>query len=100
MPAASPSRHASRRLPLGGVLVYACSVSRERAELEELVANLSDDQVMGVLAELRRRLPSPTQGRPRPPELFGSIASANNAHTDNARQVDSILTEGFGRPHP
>ena len=73
-------------------------MSSERFELEELIAHLSDDQVPGVLAELRRRVVPLKQDRTWPPEFFGGIAAATNGRTDNGRQVDEVLAEGFGSP--
>lgn len=72
-------------------------MSTERVELEELIADLPDDQVPGVLADLRRRVVALRQDKPWPPEFFGMIKSANNGRTDNSERVDEILAEGLGR---
>jgi hypothetical protein len=72
-------------------------VTAERAELHELIDELPDDQLEPVIADVRRRLPTPAKARPWPPAFFGIIESANNGRTDNARRVDEILAEGFGR---
>ena len=73
-------------------------MSSERFELEELIAHLSDDQIAGVLADLRRRVVPLKQDRSWPPEFFGVLAAVANGRTDNARRVDEVLAEGFGSP--
>ncbi len=82
----------------GDTGLYTSEVSSERFELEELIAHLSDDQIPGVLADLRRRVVPLNQDRTWPPEFFGVLASAANGRTDNARRVDEVLAEGFGSP--
>ena len=42
-------------------------------------------------------LQAPPAGGTWPPAFFGSIKSASNGRTDNARRVDELLAEGFGR---
>ena len=50
---------------------------------------MSDDQVPGVLAELRRCVVPQKQDRTWPPEFFGVISVAANGRTDNARRVEN-----------
>jgi hypothetical protein len=71
-------------------------VSSERAELEELIAELPDDQVPGLLADLRRRVRRQATDRPWPPRFFG-MGVAKDGRTDISANVDSYLAEGFGQ---
>lgn len=66
-----------------------------RDELHYLIDQLPDEQVDGVLAELRRLATPASRG----PKAFAWIAAgaANNSRTDNADRVDELLAEGFGR---
>ena len=73
-------------------------MSSERFELEELIAHLSDDQIAGVLADLRRRVVPLKQDRTGPPEFFGVLGAVANGRTNNVRRVDEVLAEGFGSP--
>lgn len=70
-----------------------------RDELHEIVDQLPEEQVVGLLVDARRRARpvAATTERPWPPTFFGMIKSAKNGRTDNARRVDEILAEGFGR---
>lgn len=70
-----------------------------RDELHRLVDGLPEEQVASLLADARKRvkLHAPTPGATWPPAFFGSIKSAKNGRTDNARNMDEILAEGFGR---
>ena len=65
----------------------------ERDELRQLVEQLPDAELPGVMADVRRHLPveRPTK---LPPPWFGA---ATGARTDTARRVDDLLAEGFGR---
>jgi hypothetical protein len=71
-----------------------------RDELFRLVESLPEDRIAGLLADARRRveLQAPRTGGEWPPASFGSIKSAKNGRTDNARRIDEFLAEGFGRP--
>ena len=74
-------------------------MTEARDELHRLVDDLPEDQVADLLADARRRvgLQAPAAGGTWPPAFFGSIKSASNGRTDNARRVDELLAEGFGR---
>lgn len=74
-------------------------MTEARDELHRLVDDLPEDQVADLLADARRRaeLQAPAVERTWPPAFFGSIKSARNGRTDNARRVDELLAEGFGR---
>lgn len=64
-----------------------------RDEIRRLVEQLSDEQVLTVLAEVRRVAEAlPEVGWP--PPWFGSITTERS---DTSARVDEILAEGFGR---
>lgn len=68
----------------------------DRSELHELLDEVPDDELSSVAAELRRRV------RPRParsvePFAWMAFGPSKHAGTDDARRVDEILAEGFGR---
>jgi hypothetical protein len=71
-------------------------MTASRDELHHLIDELPDDQVPAVAEELRRR----TKPRPAPSDkafAWVGMGVAKNGRTDNARRVDEILAEGFGR---
>lgn len=79
-----------------GPLSYTEGMSEHRDELRHLIDSLPEEQVEQVLADVRRR----TQPRRVPSEkAFAWIGAgpANNGRTDNARRVDELLADGFGR---
>jgi hypothetical protein len=67
--------------------------SAEREELRQLVEQLPDSQLPGVLADVRRHL-TVEASREWPPSWFGA---GTGRRTDTARRVDDLLAEGFGR---
>lgn len=67
-----------------------------RDELHQLVDELPEDQVPGVIADVRRRL-APAKLGSWPPAFFGSIDKPRSGRTDVSERVDEILAEGFGR---
>ncbi|MFT3834478.1 MAG: hypothetical protein QM711_14345 [Micropruina sp.] len=69
----------------------------ERSELHELVDALPADQVVRVLADLRRLLPSPATEPVWPPVFFG-MGADKEGRTDLSMSVDEILAGGFGSP--
>lgn len=70
-------------------------MTADRHELHELVDALPDDQVAGVLAEVRRRMPRAGGERPWPPAFFG-MGVDKDGRTDLSESVDEILAGGFG----
>jgi hypothetical protein len=64
-----------------------------RDELRHLVEQLPDEQVLTVLAEVRRLAEAPPEVE-WPPPWFGSITTEQS---DTSARVDEILAEGFGR---
>lgn len=66
----------------------------DRRELHDLVDELPDDQVAGLLADARRRARRGSTGA-WPPEFF-SMGSSKDGRTDTSERVDEILAEGFG----
>jgi hypothetical protein len=64
-----------------------------RDELRRLVEQLPDEQVLTVLAEVRRLAEAPPEVG-WPPPWFGSITTERS---DTSARVDEILAEGFGR---
>jgi len=71
----------------------------DRHELHELVDELPEDQVALVIADVRSRLPLAKEERTWPPAFFG-MGVAKDGRTDISRNVDEVLTEGFGAPRP
>ncbi|MFT4297441.1 MAG: hypothetical protein QM582_18720 [Micropruina sp.] len=69
-------------------------MSAERGELHELVDALPDDQVVRVLADVRRRLPRPTE--PVWPPAFFGMGVDKEGRTDLSVSVDEVLAGGFG----
>lgn len=74
--------------------VYAQGMSAERDELRRLVEKLPDEDVPGVLAELRQHVPH-SAVRPWPPAFFGA---GRASRPDGAERSEDLLDEGFGRP--
>ncbi len=74
-------------------------MTAERSELHELVDALPDDQVVRVLAEVRRRLLRPAGDPSWPPAFFG-MGVDKEGRTDLSQSVDEILAGGFGAPRP
>ncbi len=72
-------------------------MSAERNELHELVDALPDDQVVLVLADVRRRLPRVASDPAWPPAFFG-MGVDKEGRTDLSMSVDEILASGFGSP--
>lgn len=69
-------------------------MSAERDELRDLVEQLPDEELPGVLAELRRRVAA-VSARRWPPAFFGA---GRASRPDVAARSEEILDEGFGRP--
>lgn len=67
-------------------------MTADREELRRLVEDLPDEQVPGVLDDVRRRL-TPRRARSWPPAWFGGGTAAR---TDTAARADELLAEGFG----
>lgn len=65
-----------------------------RKELHELVDQLSDDQVPGVVSELRARLALVPDGRGWPPAWVGI---AEGSSDDLSERVEEVLAEELGR---
>ena len=64
-----------------------------RDEIRRLVEQLPDEQVLTVLAEVRRLAEEPPEVA-WPPPWFSSITTGRS---DTSVRVDEILAEGFGR---
>jgi len=82
--------------PVVGPHFYTEIMSERRDELHHLIDSLPEEQVEQVLADVRRR----AQPRNLPSErAFAWIGAgpANNGRNDNAKRVDELLAEGFGR---
>jgi hypothetical protein len=74
-------------------------MSAQRHELHELVDALPDDQVVRVLADVRRRVPRSAGASAWPPAFFG-MGVDKDGRTDLSERVDELLAEGFGAPRP
>ncbi|MFT4295064.1 MAG: hypothetical protein QM582_06590 [Micropruina sp.] len=72
-------------------------MSVERSELHELVDQLPDHEVAGMLADARRRLVDVTVGADWRPEFFG-IVDGTGVPADVADNVDLYLA-GYGFGH-
>ncbi|ONM48159.1 hypothetical protein [Nocardia donostiensis] len=70
-------------------------MSASRDELHQLVDELPESQLPGLLADARRRL-SPVRTGSWPPAWFGS-ATSRDGRTDTSNRIDELLAEGFGR---
>ncbi len=81
---------------LSGVRSRLNAMSIDRTELHELIDALPDDEVASLLADARRRAHQPPRKLHEP---FAWVAMGPSRHdrTDDARRVDEILAEGFGR---
>jgi hypothetical protein len=71
----------------------ASAVSAERDELRRLVDELAEDEVPGVVTDLRRRS-APASDRAWPPPWFGA---ASSTRSDTAARSEELLEDGFGR---
>jgi hypothetical protein len=70
------------------------SLAVEREELRHLVEELPDDQVVGILEDVRLRL-RPVEPSRWPPRWF-SFGPSNDGRSDTSVRVDEVLAEGFG----
>ncbi len=68
-------------------------MSAERDELRQLIEELPDEQVPGVLADVRRHLASAPTGV-WPPAWFGAGVGERS---DIGRHHEELLANGFGQ---
>jgi hypothetical protein len=68
-------------------------VSAERDELRRLIEELPDEQIHGVLADVRRHV-APRAATSWPPPWVGAIVAGRS---DIGRNHDDLLADGFGR---
>jgi hypothetical protein len=67
-----------------------------RAELYDVIEELSDDQVAVVLAEARR-VAAPQPPRTVEPFAWVGMGASKSGRTNIAEHIDDYLAEGFGR---
>jgi hypothetical protein len=67
-----------------------------RAELYDLIEDLTDDQVEVLLADARR-VATPPPPRTTQPFAWIGMGASKSGRTDIAEHIDDYLAEGFGR---